>query len=127
MKNDISQQLNDILNMSFSTGQFLLGLKKAKVSPIHKKQSKIDYTNLLSNIKNINEKLLYKRLFNFSDINNLKYLLQFGFRPKYSTAHALINLSERIIQTLGEGSFSCGIFADLQKVFNTVDHNILLH
>ena len=132
LKNDISQQLSDIFNMSFSTGQFPSVLKIAKVIPIHKKQSRVDYTNyrpisLLSNIEKIIEKLMYKRLSNFLDINNLIYSLQFGFRPKYSTNHALINLSESIRQSLDEGSFGCGIFVDLQKAFDTVDHKILLH
>ena len=87
LKNDISQQLSDIFNMSFSTGQFPSVLKIAKVIPIHKKQSRVDYTNyrpisLLSNIEKIIEKLMYKKLSNFLDINNLIYSLQFGFRPK---------------------------------------------
>ena len=118
--------------MSFSTGQFPSVLKIAKVIPIHKKQSKVDYTNyrpisLLSNIEKIIEKLMYKRLSNFLDINNLIYSLQFGFRPKYSTTHALINLTESIRQSLDEGNFSCAIFVDLQKAFNAVDHKVLLH
>ena len=54
-------------------------------------------------------------------------MLQFGFQPKYSTTHTLINLSESIRQTLDEGSFGCGIFLDLQKAFDIVDHKILLH
>ena len=70
---------------------------------------------------------MYKRLFNFLDINNLIYSLQFDFRPKYSTTHALINLTESIRQSLDKGSFGCGIFVDLQKTFDTVDQKILLH
>ena len=132
LKNDISQQLTDIFNTSFSTVQFPLVLKIAKVIPIHKKQSTADYTNyrpisLLSNIEKIIEKLMYKRLSNFLDFNNLIYFLQFGLRQKHSTIHALINLTESIRQTLDEGSFGCGIFVDLQKAFDTVDQKILLH
>ena len=102
LKNDVSQQLSD---MSFSTGEFPSVLKITKVMPIHKRESKVDYTNyrpisLLSNIEKIIEKLMHKRLSNFLDINNLIHLLQFGFRPKYSTAHALINLTESIRQSL---------------------------
>ena len=132
LKYDVSQQLSDTFNMSFSTRQFPSVLKIAKVIPIHKKQSKVDYTNyrpisLLSNIEKIIAKLMYKRLSNFLDINNLIYSFQFGFRSKYSTTHALINLTESIRQSLDEGSFGCGIFVDLQKAFDTVDHKILLH
>ena len=117
--------------MSFLTGQFPSVLKIAKVIPIHKKQSKVDYANyrpisLLSNIEKIIEKLMYKRLSNFLDINNLIYSLQFGFRQNHSTAHALINPTVSIRQTLDEGSFEYGIFVDLQKAFDNVDHKILL-
>ena len=116
--------------MSFLTGQFPPVLKIAKVIPIHKKQSKVDYANyrpisLLANIEKIIEKLMDKRLSNFLDINNLIYFLQFGFRQKYSTTHALINFTENIRQTLDKGSFGCGIFVYLQKVFDTVGHKIL--
>ena len=126
LKNDISQQLSDIFNMSFLTGQFPSVLKIAKVIPIHKKQSKVDYANyrpisLLSNIEKIIEKVMYKRLSDFMDVNNLIYSLQFGFRQKYSTTPALINLIESVRQTLDEGSFCCDIFVDLQKAFDTVD------
>ena len=69
---------------------------------------------------------MYKTLSNFLDINNLIYLLQFVFRPKYSTIHAFINLTENIRQSLDEGSFGCGIFVDFQKTFDTADHKILL-
>ena len=54
------------------------------------------------------------------------YDLQFGFRQKFSTSHALINLTENIRQALDNGYIGCGIFVDLQKAFDTVDHQILL-
>ena len=72
--------------MSFLTGQFPFIQKIAKVIPIHETQSKVDYANyrpisFLSNIKKIIEKLMYKRLMsNFTDISNLIYFLQLGFR-----------------------------------------------
>ena len=74
LKNDISQQLSYIFNMSFSTGQFPSVLKIAKAIPIYKKQSIVDYTNyrplsILSNIEEIIEKLIYERLSNYLDIN----------------------------------------------------------
>ena len=69
---------------------------------------------------------MYKRLHTFLNNNNIIYNLQFGFRQHYFTSHALINITEKIRQALDEGNFGCGVFVDLQKAFDTVDHHILL-
>ena len=54
------------------------------------------------------------------------YNLQFGFRQQYSTSHALINITENIRKALDDGNKGCGVFVDLRKTFDTVDHQILL-
>ena len=131
LKYELSSHLADIFNISFSTGIFPSLLKTAKVIPIHKKDSRLDCSNyrpisLLSNLDKILEKLMYNRIYNFLDKNNLIYSLQFGFRQKYSTSFALIHLTETLKQALDQGKYGCGIFVDLQKAFDTVDHNILL-
>ena len=81
---------------------------------------------MLSNIEKILEKLMYKRLYTFLDNKNIIYDLQFGFRQQYSTSHALINITENIRKALDDGNIGCGVFVDLQKAFDTVDHKILL-
>ena len=68
---------------------------------------------------------MYKRLYTFLN-NNVIYKLQFGFRHKYSTSHAFINITEKIRKALGDGNISCGVFVDLLKAFDTVGHQILL-
>ena len=70
--------------------------------------------------------LLYNRIYNFFAENNLIYPLQSGFRQQHSTFHALISLTEDIRKNLDKGNFGCGIFVDLQKAFDTVEHDILL-
>ena len=99
------------------TGVFTWVLKTAKVVPVLKKDSKLDYSNyrsisLLSNIEQILEKLMYKRLYTFLNKNNVIYNLQFGFRQQYSTSHALINITENIRKAL-DGNIGCGVFVDL--------------
>ena len=69
---------------------------------------------------------MYKRVYNFLTENNIIYDLQFGFRQKLSASHTLINLTENIRRTLDEGYIGCGIFVDLQKALDTVDHEIML-
>ena len=53
---------------------------------------------------------MYKRIYDCFTENNIIYNLQFGFRQKLSTNHALINLTENKIQALDEGYIGCGIF-----------------
>ena len=65
LKQDISLQLADLFNLSFSSGSFTSILKTAKVVPVFKNGSKLDCCNyrpisLLSNVEKILEKLMYK-------------------------------------------------------------------
>ena len=101
MKNDISDQLAVLFNLSFTSGLFPTILKASKVAPIYKKYSKRKCSNyrpisLLSNIEKIFERIVYKRLYKFIEDNKLVYNLQFGFRQKHSTTQALIHLTEKI-------------------------------
>ena len=103
------------------TGGFLSVLKTAKVVPAFKTDSKLHYSNyrlisLLSNIEKIPEKLMSKRSYIFLNNKNIIYNLQFGFRHQYCTSHVLNNITENIRKAL----------VDLQKAFDTVDHQILL-
>ena len=69
---------------------------------------------------------MHKRLYTFLNNDNAIYNLQFGFRQQYYTSHALIKITEIIRKALDDGNIGCRVFVDLQKAFDTVDHQILL-
>ena len=117
--------------MSIRTGVYLDLLKVAKVVPIHKGGSTQDISNyhpisLLSIFDKIMEKLMHKRLYYFLEDHIILHQNQFGFRRNNSTVHALTQITEMIKGTIGSGKFGCGIFVDLRKAFDTVNHEILL-
>ena len=131
LNSEISVVLANLFNLSFSTGVFPDILKTSSVLPLFKKGSKLSCGNyrpisLLSNISKVLEKLMYSRLYSFLNIYNCISELQFGFRAKHSTSHALVSITEQIREALDTGHFACGIFIDLQKAFDTVDHDILV-
>ena len=106
-------------------------MKVANVIPIHKKDDKTILNNyrpisLLSNISKIVEKLMHKCLYQFLDNYNIFHDLQFGFRYCHSTEHALISITEKIREACDSGKFTCGVFVNLKKAFDTVNHTILL-
>ena len=52
--------------------------------------------------------------------------LQYGFQQKYLITHALIHWTNKIRHEIDKGNYACGIFADFQKDFDTIDHHIPL-
>jgi len=58
--------------------------------------------------------------------NSVLYQYQFGFRKNYSTSLALIEVVDSIIKYLDDSDTVVGIYLDLQKAFDTVNHEILL-
>ena len=65
-------------------------------------------------------------MYSFLNNNNLIYEKQFGFRARHSVNHALISTTELIKSQLEDGNYVAGIFIDLEKAFDTVNHEILI-
>ena len=66
------------------------------------------------------------QLSKFLNKNYILYEKQFGFRNNHSTFHALLEITKKKKQACDTGQFVCGVFLDLQKAFDTVNHTILL-
>ena len=131
ISNYISTPIMNICNKTFTTGIFPEILKTSKVIPIHKKDSKLKVSNyrpisLLSDINKILEKLMFNRLYNFLEIHNCIYELQFGFRAKHSTNHVILSMGQEIKESMDNNNLAIGVFVDFQKAFDTVNHDILL-
>ena len=103
----------------------------SKIIPIFKADDETEPNNYMpislpSNFKRIFEKLMYKRTKVFINEEDLLYRSQYEFREEHSTQQAIIDIANTIQSNMDKSLFSCGVFIDLKKAFDTVDHAILL-
>ena len=70
------------------------------------------------------EKTIYSRIYSYLVKHNIIFTKPLGFRSNYSTNHALLSIIEHIREFIDSGCYVCGVF-DLEKAFDTVNHNIL--
>merc|ERR1711888_288770 len=72
------------------------------------------------------ERVIQARLVRFLDAHWVLTPGQYGFRAGHSTAMAVLDMVERVRGAWGRGNAALGVFIDLKKAFNTVDHGLLL-
>ena len=114
-----------------STGSFPDRLKLSEVKPIFKKGEKNDPSNyrpisIPTSFSKIFEKIIYNRLYKHINKNEILAKEQFGFQHKSSMELASYILTHNILLALNKKINVGGIFCDLQKAFDSVNHNILL-
>ncbi len=131
IKNYLLQPITLIVNQMINTGIFPDKLKIAKINPIFKKEDETLFTNyrpisLLPAISKIFEKVLFRQIYDYFQEKMLFYSAQYGFRTGHSIESASIELIDRIITQLDQKNTPIGIFIDLTKAFDTIDHGILI-
>lgn len=128
---EISEPFSHICNTALKSGMFPERLKYAVVIPLHKKGSKTSIENyrpisLLTSFSKILEKVIYNRLMYHFVNKKILSPSQYGFREKISTNDASFELISAILNGFNNKQHIIGIFCDLAKAFDCVNHNILL-
>ena len=127
----ISRHLSGFINEFMELGIFPKILNIGKISPIHKKGDIQLFDNyrpisVLPIFGKIFEKVMYSRLYNFFTSTSIFYSKQFGFRKNHSTGHAINYSVDKILTQLQKRNHVIGIFIDLSKAFDTIDHTKLI-
>ena len=128
---ELCTPLKHIFDLSFENGIFPDSLKIAKVTPVYKSGDNSSLSNyrpisVLPCFSKMLERIMYRRLYSYLQENKILYSKQFGFQTGHSTDHAIIQLVEQIYENFEENKYTLGVFIDLAKAFDTVDHKILL-
>lgn len=134
MKNtaySISDSLADIFNLSIHIGISPDDWKIAYVTPIYTDGPKTDCGNyrpisIIWTVTKLFEKFVYKQLINYLNENSIITKEQSGFRSNHSTETAALSSTNKWLMNMDERLINDVIFLNLKKVFDTVDHNILI-
>lgn len=128
----ISKPLSFLINRSFLDGIFPADLKHSKVVPVYKKNgSKNNIKNyrpiaVQCHFAKVFESAYNSRLVAYLNMNNLISPCQHGFRHGYSTETAISQALNYLHEGLNTKKKMMGLFFDLSRAFDTVDHDLLL-
>ena len=127
---EIKGPITFIVNLSISSNIVPNEFKYARIKPLYKKGNRNLPENyrpvsILTVISKVLEKAIFVQFEKYLKVNDLLYSHQSGFRKKHSTDTCLINLLDYLRTNISEGKYVGMVLLDLQKAFDTVDHNIL--
>ena len=128
----LAPMFTHLANCSLENGTCPDQSKIARVIPVYKNKGE---TYLFSNYRPISlvpvfskiiEKLMYNKIFEFLVRQKTLFKSQFGFRRGRNTTHATLDFLQTVEAAIRENEMAIGIFVDLSKAFDTLDHDILL-
>lgn len=131
-RNILVPPITHICNLCLSSGIFPKPFKKSLITPIHKSGDKSLINNyrpisVLTALSKVLERLMNHRLVNFLENNNLLSTTQYGFREAKSTADAVSELTNYVVNNLDKHNKTIAIFLDLKKAFDTVSIPLLIN
>ena len=128
--NILAKFIFELCNLSIKYSLFPKDYQIAKLKPLYKKGSTTLPKNyrpisLLPLISNISEKVIHDQTQVSLDENKILYRFQSGFGKHFSTDSCLSYLNNKIATGFEFGLHTGMILIDLQKAFDTINHEIL--
>ena len=125
----LAKPISELCNLSITLGRSTEAFPKVK--PLFKKSSKTDPSNyrpisLLPLLSKVFERVVLNQIEEFLSLSKVLYDYQSGFRKNHSTGTCLSFLNDKILKGFDDGLLTGMILIDLQKAFDTINHDILL-
>ena len=120
-----------LMNRSISEALFPNSEKCAKIVLLYKSRERSQFDNyrpitILPVFSKIIERLVYRQLYNYLEVNKLLSPVEFGFRSRRCTSQAVLQFTEQIRGNMDIGNLTGVVYIDLKKAFDTVNHGCLL-
>ena len=131
LKKDIVKHITKMINKSFQMGTFPDALKIAKIIPTYKSKER----NLINNYRPISvlpalskifDRVVKERLFKYMRDLNILYESQYGYKHQHSTVNAITEFVAKTLHAFSRNEPTLAVFLDLIKLFDTLNHEILL-
>lgn len=128
---EIKEVFCHILNNSFKFGIFPSQLKLASIKPIYKKGN-IDMLenyrpiSMLPSFSKLFEMAMCVQLVEFMNSCQLFNNTQHGYLKGRSTQTAIFQFTSKILEFMENKKIALGMFLDLSKAYDCLDHNLLL-
>ena len=128
---ELAASLSRLYNCCMKEGFYPKCFKVARVVPVFKTEDPTQFSNyrpvsVLPVLSQVFERILKARLVEFLDKQGVVIPGQYGFRAGHSTDMAILDMVEKVRSAWAERSVALGVFINLKKAFDTVDHDILL-
>ena len=117
------------LNCCINTSSYPSLLKRADITPVHKKDSKSEKNNyrpvsILSNVSKVYERIVFRQMSEFFEFFFSKY--QCGFRKGFTAQHCLVSMLEKWKSVTDSKKSFVAFLTDLSKVFDRLSHDLLI-
>ncbi|KAK9879321.1 hypothetical protein WA026_004174 [Henosepilachna vigintioctopunctata] len=127
---EVAKPVTFIINNSLKYGIFPEELKSAIVKPIYKKGDKEEMENyrpisLLPAFSKLFELVISKQLISFLSQHSILSTSQHAYIKGYSTQTAIYEFIANIVHALEDSDIAIGLFLDLSRAFDSLNHGYI--